>query len=588
MIVRAFVILGLLSTAGARAGNESSPLGEPALEAPTLHCLGAYWIIKGDDNRNAKVEVSYRKAGTPEWHKGAPLFRVEKDHQNGAVTREKHKSQLSVPPDAWLFAGSIVELVPGTDYEIRLSLSDPDGGTGERTLKSRTREEPIAPKGAPVRHVVPGSGGGSGSESDPFKGLAAAQNAARPGDILLLHAGTYDGPFTFNKSGEPGKPIIWRGAGDGAAIIDGKQLKLEEMKGAIVELGNTHDVWLENVAIRNGYNLIRAHGASRLVVRRCHFSNGICGIFAVGTESVQRDFFISDNLMEGFMPWPCTPEQYGASPESRAVWINGTGHVVCYNRIHHFKDGPDVGVGPVCAAIDFHNNDISECFDDGAEMDFSERNTRCFNNRITNVFQGISVQPVFGGPVYVFRNVLYNVQVETFKMHSVPSGAIMYHNTALRTEQPLLLSTGDKCYNCVFRNNLFVGTSGRAFHNDAPMVNCDFDYNGYAGWSGDVFYKWNNIKYATLDELKAKAPVDKHALSLDAATLFEAGTKAPGDNKKIYASSVVDVRLKQGTPAIDAGEVLPGFNDGFTGKAPDLGAIEYGTAAPHYGPRPQK
>jgi hypothetical protein len=30
---------------------------------------------------------------------------------------------------------------------------------------------------------------------------------------------------------------------------------------------------------------------------------------------------------------------------------------------------------------------------------------------------------------------------------------------------------------------------------------------------------------------------------------------------------------------------LPNVTDGFAGAAPDLGAIEQGQAAPHYGPR---
>ena len=36
---------------------------------------------------------------------------------------------------------------------------------------------------------------------------------------------------------------------------------------------------------------------------------------------------------------------------------------------------------------------------------------------------------------------------------------------------------------------------------------------------------------------------------------------------------------------VDAGTVLPGLTDGFTGAAPDLGAYEQGAALPHYGPR---
>jgi hypothetical protein len=37
-----------------------------------------------------------------------------------------------------------------------------------------------------------------------------------------------------------------------------------------------------------------------------------------------------------------------------------------------------------------------------------------------------------------------------------------------------------------------------------------------------------------------------------------------------------DFRLKQGSPAIDAGEVVPGITDGFAGTAPDIGAYEFG------------
>ena len=31
--------------------------------------------------------------------------------------------------------------------------------------------------------------------------------------------------------------------------------------------------------------------------------------------------------------------------------------------------------------------------------------------------------------------------------------------------------------------------------------------------------------------------------------------------------------------------MLPNINDGFTGNAPDLGALEVGQPLPHYGPR---
>jgi hypothetical protein len=38
--------------------------------------------------------------------------------------------------------------------------------------------------------------------------------------------------------------------------------------------------------------------------------------------------------------------------------------------------------------------------------------------------------------------------------------------------------------------------------------------------------------------------------------------------------------------AVDAGCILPNVNDGFAGKAPDLGALQAGQPIPIYGPRP--
>jgi hypothetical protein len=47
----------------------------------------------------------------------------------------------------------------------------------------------------------------------------------------------------------------------------------------------------------------------------------------------------------------------------------------------------------------------------------------------------------------------------------------------------------------------------------------------------------------------------------------------------------LDFRLKPGSPAIDAGVELPSITDGFTGKAPDIGAFETGRPLLQYGPR---
>ena len=222
------------------------------------------------------------------------------------------------------------------------------------------------------------------------------------------------------------------------------------------------------------------------------------------TDGTLSGFFIADNLLEGPLPWPS--EAKGAPvEEDRGIEISGAGQEVCYNRVRNFKDGIDTFPSQVCAAIDIHHNDVSECLDDGCEMDYSERNTRLFCNRFTDVFQGISVQPVFGGPVYVFRNVVYNIDVEAVKMHNSPSGALFFHNTFVKQGVPLVLLTSEPVRNSVYRNNLFIGTGGNyAYECNPPMIDCDFDYDGFGGGPWKLFLKWNNVRYATAQEARGR------------------------------------------------------------------------------------
>jgi hypothetical protein len=564
------MIVALLLMSVALADDASTPQGEPLLELPTLRSLGVSWIIKGDANRNAKIDVDYRKAGATEWRKGPPLFRVEKGFPKDLA-------------DGWLFAGSLVLLEAHTVYEIRLKLADPDGGGTERIVKSATIAEPELAPGGLARHVVPGNGGGTGTEADPYKGLADAESHARPGDLFLLHAGSYAGTFTVRKSGEPGRPIVWRGAGDGEVLIGGLGAGREGIRAE-----NVHDVWFEGLSVLGKDFGLIGQESGALVVRRCHFKDVKQGIHNSRNErDGVRGWWISDNVLEGVSPWP-RPGGRMDENEWRGIQLTGAGHVVAYNRVHHFKDAIDTFPSGRCAAIDFHNNDLSELNDDGIELDFSERNVRCFENRIVNAHCGISTQPVYGGPAYIFRNALYNITNEPFKMHNGPSGVLVFHNTSVRKGTALQLSTPEKVCNSIYRNNLFVGTSGRfAYETTARMVDCDFDYDGFGGGPWTLFLKWNEVRYATFDEMKAKAPVYRHAVQVDAETLFASGASAPADALRA-ADRAIDLRLRPGSAAIDAGEVLPGFNDGFAGRAPDLGAYELGQEPPVYGPRPEK
>jgi hypothetical protein len=579
------LVAALILVAFSVNSRAARPVGEPQLERPTLHSLGVYWVVRDDPGRTASVQVEYRKAGAPAWRAGFPLFRVER----GAHVREKIGSRIDVPADGWLFAGSVLLLEPATAYELRLTLVESQGGkTAKRTaagvsrvLRAQTRAEPRVPAGGRMRHVIPGSGGGRGTEADPYRGLAAAHSASAPGELFLIHKGTYAGPWVVNRSGTAAKPIVWAAAGDGPAVIDG-QGSSTELPAHAIEASGTHDVWFLGLTVQNAHHGVTFHDSARIVVRDCHIQRVEYGMNAVrDTRAVAQDHFVSDNLIEGPSTWPRSK----GIENARGIQITGEGHVLCYNRIRGFADAIDTLSSARCAAIDIHNNDLSELTDDGIELDFSERNNRCFLNRLTNVFQGISMQPVHGGPVYVFRNVIYNVAAEPFKLHNSPSGCLIFHNTIVKQGPPSVLMTPEPVRNSWTRNNLFLGTEANyAFETNAKMVDCDFDYDGFGGGPFKLFLKWNGVRYGTLDEARRKAPVFKHAVLVDAATAFGSGARPPEDVARAVANAI-DLRLSPRSRAVDAGQPLTGFNDGYHGKAPDLGAYELGDPLPHYGPR---
>jgi len=576
MLVFAFLTAAL--TAGCARADVSIRPGKLVLEAPTIHSLGVRWYVSGDENGNAEVAVSFRQKGEREWRQGMSLFRVGTgpDSQEGEARLEGGDRESWPYLLGNIFAGSVLDLKPDTPYEIKLVLSDPDGGTASRILQARTRAVPMAPKPVRVLHVIPGDGGGSGTQADPLRGLVAANAVAAPGDLILVHAGVYPGTFVTDKSGASDKPIVWRGAGDGEAVIDGQG----EPRG--VSANQTRYVFFQDLSIRNSQYAFVAHGASYLVIQRCHFYGNEFGFTAHNNEPLMQGFYVADNLFEGPSTWPRTK----GIEDARAIQVSGEGHDICYNRIRGFGDGIDIMGSPTGRAIDFYNNDISECTDDAIELDYGQSNVRAFRNRITNCFEGISTQPLYGGPAYIYRNAMYNLEYTPFKMHNNPSGGVYLHNTIVKSGMPWPLYTSAEVRNAYSRNNLFLGTQAEyAMEFTAPMVNCGFDYDGFGGGPFELFAKWNEKRFASFDDFRRDSGIEGHATLVDPATVFASGIAPPDDLKKQFPITANDLRLKAGSAAIDAGLFLPNIDQGYTGAAPDLGAYEYGQAYPHYGPR---
>ena len=93
-------------------------------------------------------------------------------------------------------------------------------------------------------------------------------------------------------------------------------------------------------------------------------------------------------------------------------------------------------------------------------------------------------------------------------------------------------------------------------------------------------------RFKTLKEFSAATGQDRHSIVVDYDAFVHVTPPGP-DPRTLYKPSDFDFALRPGSAAVDAGVRLPGVNDDFTGRAPDLGAYEVGRPLPHYGPRPR-
>jgi hypothetical protein len=630
----------LLLAAAALSAQNATQAGRFHVEHPTLLNLGFEWSIAGDANRNASVAVRYRKAGDAAWREALPLVRIGGEK----VYRRREHLDYTVPDG---FAGSILNLQPGTEYECDFTLTDPDGVSGQarHTVTVRTRTEPQPYPGGRTLHVYPP--GWEGPRQEPsFTGILQAyygaglgdwsvvwERRAQPGDTLLVHAGLYrperlsyidpmmapfDGSMSLTLKGTPDKPITIKAAGDGEVIFDGAgNHRLFDVMASRYHIFDGLTFRNTDVAIFAGQKEVT--GAVGLTVKNCRFEHVGFGVWTEYAGS--SDFYIADNLFLGredrfrligwTYPGIMSAGIYGSHllQSYYAVKVYGPGHVIAHNAIAYFHDAiaistygtPEADPERRASSIDIYNNDMHVFNDDFVETDGGVHNIRVFHNRGVNAAHGgYSSQPIFGGPVYFYRNLLYHVPSGVaFKFSAKPAGLFVYHNTIIGEH-----IIRDPYSNVHYRNNLFLGrdTPGRgliAWANATGVYSTD--YNGFRpnrgvteqyAWlapkPGETIYEptqddWKT--FATLAEFRAATGQEKHGIEVDFDIFEKLVPPDPAQRHAVYHAMDLNFRLKPGGKAVDAGERLPTINEDFTGKAPDLGALETGKPEPHYGPR---
>ncbi|HLA38999.1 MAG TPA: right-handed parallel beta-helix repeat-containing protein, partial [Candidatus Glassbacteria bacterium] len=530
----AVALLSFLCAAILSATENGTTPGELTTPYPTITCLAVEWTIDGDDNLDAAVEVEYRMTGSENWRKGMPLVRIPAGNTDNRTT----------PTYRWdnKFSGSIFDLKPGTEYEIRLSLSDPDGGNDVRTVKASTRPVPREAADVTIKEVNP-------------RTFREAALTASPGDVLLLSPGYY-GSFSMQQDGLPGRPIVIR-SDQSHPVINSTfdDISLEHRRHVILDgltiNGPVQLRWAENVA-----------------VRYCKV-NSKFGIIAQSQPGC-KNCYIADNEVHFVMPWVNESVGSGsvwggAANVGEGIEITGPGNVICHNRVSGYRDCistmEDLWVyDQIC--IDIYNNDISLGPDDGIEADFCMNNCRIMRNRITNCGMGLSSQPGLGGPIYFIRNVMYNLAMAPFKLERLSYGNLFLHNTVVKAGNGLFEHHGQgEFFRTVFLNNLCIGGSGggqkgRYSGGDGLAValpgfnsTCRFDYNGVGTWRAPFGGLVANHRLTSIEELR-EVTGGSHSLKVD---LDAFAAKVDFPDPVFPERQPADLRLARGSAAVDAG-----------------------------------
>lgn len=531
------------------------PPSSPGPEAvATFECLSLSWAPPGGAVDNA-CTVRYRVEGKGEWREALPLWF---DARNGE------------------YRGSIVRLRPGTAYDVSLSLKK---GGQTTTLRKQTWSERY-----PVARTVTLPPGIS-TES-----------------LVITEGGTPEGYVVY--TAPQGGAIDVAGAADDCVVVQvpyvilrGLTLRGARRNGIRLEQGGLRDVVVERCDISGwgriasdgwGENLDAAvyantPGTTRLVVQRCRLHDP------------------RSNANDWSQPRTITREKKQAHPNGpQAIYLYNTGgnNVLRYNEIfadesHRFNDGMGGNQnfsfeGFPGRDSDIYANIVRNVADDALEIEGGGRNVRVWGNYLDHTATGIASAAVSIGPLYIFRNVYavsrWNAPAENKASKPGIFGKIadsrgygsgrryFFHNTLLQPPLPgggsegAGSGVGDSAgpmTATVSRNNIWHVT-GWSVSDRRESPDNDFDYDLFSG--------------------EMRLPAGQEANGVHGVPLY-----APENGPDSFSNSGGPIRpsgryaLAQESPGFKAGEPISGFNDGFAGKAPDMGAHETGTPPMEFG-----
>ena len=560
--------------------TKAQPLGALVLDGPPTPEQISLYLPVTDTLNSTVATVRYRPTAGTLWSVAHPLHRIRPGY--------------TPAPVADAFAGVITGLVPGTDYTVEVTVSL-EASSDVQTLSTTTR---AFPSGTPASNKTITAGSTSAQIQTAFDGL-------NPGDVLQFENGTYDiDGLQLDRSGTDAQPIYVRGTSRNGVI-------LRDTTGRVLHLLNASNVVIEDLTIEGsgvdsgtqssseGIRLWDGRAQVRVTIRRVTM-RGVDK--AVVAAHHLEQILVYDCTFSGNNTWTPSFIDTNITWNDDGVRVPGHGNAVFNNTLYGFGDAFAVNDGVENVGVHFYRNDIRMTGDDAFEGDYGHRNMTFYDNRVTNSMTLVSFDPIRGGPAFVFRNIAINVGRSPYKFNNTNTGHFVYNNTVVRTRGSgshanwgwIQFNNGSQRA-WGYRNNILIfHGAGSLFAMEADGQDpIDFTNNA---WYPDAAVWWSSTggRYSSIADagagLPATMPVfgtstQRHQNDVisEAAPFIDdinLGSTYLTEIKTFYTPS-----LAPETAPRAAGVAIPGITNGFSGLAPDMGAIITGVGPPSWGDR---
>jgi len=423
LLLLAVLSCPLLSFAPALAqtvNDRSFPNGPNPNAVATFHSIGLYWYLPGLP-ANSTAQVSFKVQGSAEAAK--PGLDLWYDTRNGE------------------FRGSLVQLLPGTKYDITIT-----GGGASVALTGvnapSTWSESFDPPADPAYSIsVPASGI---SQINIGTGAVTAPQSQTAGGVMTVTVPNANQQYVLITGQSSSSRSVVTGASancinvNGAAKVVIRSLKLLNCgQSGIFLRSGASDIVIDDNEMTGWGRWGTDRWSATVTLTHYPSTDGAIHCNAAGNKIIVQRNIIHDPR------WSATywdqsqitqPDGSSASaepaigghpigPQGLVFQGCGSNHVVRYNDILGTQD-PNVpeaqkkyfndSMGDFAnftlrgfpwADSDIYANRISHTYDDGIESEGGNRNVRIWANYLDRTMVAIANGAVVSGPIYVWRNV---------------------------------------------------------------------------------------------------------------------------------------------------------------------------------------